>query len=124
MAHFSRIDDSNTVVSILVVPDDQEHRGQEFLASDLGLGGTWIQTSYNHRIRKQFAGIGYTYDASADVFVAPQPYPSWTLDENHDWQPPIPDPSIYGRPHYWDEASLSWKLAYEPIDTTIVVLGD
>jgi hypothetical protein len=52
MAHFARVE-NNTVQEVLVVPDQQEHRGQDFLANDLGLGGTWIQTSYNHRIRKQ-----------------------------------------------------------------------
>lgn len=106
MAHFAQIDDTNTVIQVLVVPDDQEHRGQDFLADDLNLGGSWIQTSYNHNIRKQFAGIGYTYNADADVFIAPQPYPSWTLDDAYDWQPPTPRPDTGF--HYWDEASLSW----------------
>ena len=71
MAHFAEIDSNNVVVRVLVVPDDQEHRGQEFLANDLGLGGTWIQTSYNSKIRGKFAGIGDIYDATNDVFTAP-----------------------------------------------------
>jgi hypothetical protein len=62
--------------------------------------------SYNGNIRKQYAGIGYTYDAVNDVFIAPQPYPSWSLDENFDWQPPTPMPTEGNR--YWDEDSLSW----------------
>lgn len=111
MAHFARIDEYNTVTEVLVVPDDQEHRGQDFLADDLGLGGTWIQTSYNHNIRKQFAGIGYTYDPDADVFIEPQPYPSWSLDENYDWQAPIPKPE---GAYYWDEDSQSWIAIPEP----------
>ena len=71
MAHFAEIDDTNTVIRVLVVPDDQEHRGQDFLAIDLGLGGTWLQTSYNNNIRGVYAGIGYTYDPNLDVFVPP-----------------------------------------------------
>ena len=73
------------------------------------LGGTWIQTSYNDNIRKHFAGIGFQYDSDADVFILPQPYPSWTLDENYDWQSPTPHPDD-GQPYYWDEDSLSWIL--------------
>lgn len=89
MAHFAEIDDNNTVIRVLVVPDDQEHRGQQFLADDLQLGGRWIQTSYNNRIRKQYAGIGFTYDETSDVFVRPQPAPWFVLDTNHDWVCPI-----------------------------------
>lgn len=107
MAHFARIE-NNLVTEVLVVPDEQEHRGQEFLADDLGLGGTWIQTSYNNNIRKQYAGIGYTYDPDADVFIAPQPFPSWTLDQNHDWQAPTPKPDDN---HYWDEDNQQWVTA-------------
>ena len=73
MAHFAEIDDTNTVIRVLVVPDEQEHRGQEFLANDLGLGGTWLQTSYNNNIRGVYAGIGYTYDPDLDIFIAPPP---------------------------------------------------
>lgn len=107
MAHFARIDNTNTVLEVLVVPNDQEHRGQDYLAKDLGLGGTWIQTSYNHNVRKQFAGVGYIYDATADVFIAPQPFPSWTLNQNHDWQPPTPYPDG-DVPYQWDEATQQW----------------
>ena len=106
MAHFAEINDNNIVQRVLVVNNSLEHRGADFLANDLGLGGHWIQTSYNNNFRKQFAGIGFTYDADADVFIAPQPYPSWSLDENFDWQPPTPRPSE-GR-WVWDEESLIW----------------
>lgn len=105
MAHFAEIDSNNKVLRVLVVSNDDEHRGQEFLAEDLGLGGTWIQTSYNNNIRKQYAGIGFSYDETADVFIAPSPFPSWQLDGNHDWQPPTPRPD---GDFYWDEDSLSW----------------
>lgn len=105
MAHFARIDENNIVQEVLVVDNSQEHRGQDFLANDLGLGGRWIQTSYNNNFRKQYAGIGYTYDETKDIFVSPQPFPSWTLDANSDWQAPTPktDPLTI-----WDESSLSW----------------
>ena len=108
MAHFAEIDSNNKVLRVLVVDNSQEHRGQEFLANDLGLGGTWIQTSYNHRIRKQYAGIGFKYDADGDVFIAPQPYASWTLDDNHDWQPPVPKPDD-GLVYFWNEENLEWE---------------
>lgn len=108
MAHFAEIDGNNTVLRVLVVPDAQEPRGQDFLAVDLGLGGTWLQCSYTGRIRKQWPGPGYRYDATADVFIAPQPYPSWTLDSNHDWQPPVPMPAR-GNLYAWDEASQTWR---------------
>ena len=70
MAHFAEIKD-NIVQRVLVVNDNDEHRGQEFLAEDLGLGGTWIQCSYNGRIRGCYPGIGFIYDPVADVFVSP-----------------------------------------------------
>ena len=72
MAHFAELDNNNIVLRVLVVSDEQEHRGQEFLADDLGLGGTWIQTSYNSTIRGKFAGVGDTYDSVNDVFVTPE----------------------------------------------------
>jgi len=105
MAHFAKIE-NNIVVEVLVVHNDLEHRGADFLANDLGLGGTWVQTSYNGKIRKQYAGKGFIYDEVNDLFIAPQPYPSWSLDNNFDWQPPTPRP-VDGR-WYWDEQTLSW----------------
>ena len=76
MAHFAEIDSNNIVTRVLVVPDEQEHRGQDFLATELGLGGTWVKTSYNaatNGFRKNYAGIGYSYDAGRDAFIAPKP---------------------------------------------------
>jgi len=80
MAHFAEIVDG-VVVQVLVVPDTQEHRGQDFLAVDLGLGGTWVQTSYNAKIRKNYAGIGMTYDATRDAFIALPCHDTAVLDE-------------------------------------------
>ncbi len=105
MAHFAKIE-NDIVTQVLVVHNDLEHRGADFLANDLGLGGTWIQTSYNGNIRKQFASIGSTYDAVNDIFIAPQPFASWSLDTNFDWQPPISQPE--GLWWKWDEQTLSW----------------
>ena len=106
MAHWAEIDNDNKVIRVLVGDnnDPNNDEGYQWLINNLG--GTWIQTSYNHNIRKQYAGIGYTYDAVNDVFIAPQPFASWSLDENFDWQPPTPMPTE-GK-WYWDEDSLSW----------------
>jgi hypothetical protein len=81
MAHFAQIE-NGFVVRVLVVPNEQEHRGQEFLADDLRLGGEWIQTSYNANVRGKFAGIGDTYDEINDLFIAPpQPEPELEADD-------------------------------------------
>ena len=80
MAHFARIE-NNLVTEVLVVHNDLEHRGADFLANDLGLSGTWIQTSYNGNIRKNYAGIGYTYDQERDAFIAPKPENAIGFDE-------------------------------------------
>ena len=105
MAHFAKIDENNIVEEVLVVDNSLEHRGEDFLANELGLGGRWIQTSYNNNFRKQYAGIGFTYDETNDVFISIQPYPSWVLDSNFDWQPPIPQTD---KDTIWDEDTLSW----------------
>jgi len=105
MSHWAEIDENNIVVRV-VVGDNNDPAGDEgyqWLIDNLG--GTWIKTSYNNRIRKQYAGIGFTYDSVADVFIEPQPYSSWSLDENFDWQAPTPKPD--GKWN-WDEKTLSW----------------
>lgn len=116
MAYFAQIDNNGTVLQVISVsnadapdpaPNNSEPRGQAFIADTLGLPGEWRQTSYNGNFRKQYAGITYRYDAEDDVFIAPQPFPSWTLDGDHDWQPPTPMPPE-GGPWVWDEESLSW----------------
>lgn len=124
MAHFARIE-NNIVTEILVVPDEQEHRGQDFLADDLQLGGTWIQTSYNTSggvhlfggtpLRKNYAGIGYTYDEARDAFIPPKPFESWLLNENTClWDAPVPYPTE-GGVHVWDENTLTWVPAWQEL---------
>ena len=110
MAHFAEIIDG-IVVQVIVVHNNEllvdgvesESKGIEFCHNLLG--GDWVQTSYNNNFRKRYAGQGYTYDSEADVFIEPQPYASWSLDANHDWQPPIPMPE---GDYVWDEDSLNW----------------
>ena len=72
MAHFAEIDNTNKVLQVLVIDNSQESRGQDFIANDLGLGGTWIQTSYNANIRGKYAAIGDVYDPINDVFITPE----------------------------------------------------
>ncbi len=108
MAHYAQIDEDGIVLQVLVVPDGQENRGQEYLAEDLALGGTWVKTSYNSKIRKQFAGIGMKYDKNKDIFIAEQPYLSWSLDENNDWQAPVPYPTD-GVLYTWNEEIKDWE---------------
>ena len=109
MAHFAEIDENGVVLQVLVVPDEQEHRGHEFLSVDLGLGGTWVQTSYNARIRKNYAGIGYTFDAERDAFIAPQPFASWILNEDTcHWEAPVPYPTD-GVMYAWNEETTDWE---------------
>lgn len=103
MAHFAQLDENNIVTQVIVVADEFESFGDEWCHNLLG--GRWVQTSYNNNIRKQYAGIGYTYDDVKDQFVALKPYASWTLDRNNDWKPPTAKPE---GDFYWDEESLSW----------------
>jgi hypothetical protein len=118
MAHFAEIDEKNIVLRVLVIDNEHERNGQTYLAEDLGFGGTWIQTSYNTHggvhdleeipLRKNYAGIGYTYDEVRDAFIPPQNFPSWILDENTcQWNPPVEYPSD-GKIYLWEEESTSW----------------
>jgi hypothetical protein len=81
MAHFAELDKDNKVIRVLLVPDEHEKRGQTYLAKDLGMGGTWIQTSYNHKIRGKFAGIGDSYDKEQDLFISPEPIPTPVVED-------------------------------------------
>ena len=81
MAHFAELDENNVVLRVLVVDNSLESDGANFLANTLGLGGTWIQTSYNANIRKNYAGIGFTYDADRDAFIPPKPDNAIGFDE-------------------------------------------
>ena len=118
MAHFAEIDENNIVLRVLVIDNEHERNGQTYLAEDLGFGGTWIQTSYNTHggihdlegipLRKNYAGIGYTYDEVRDAFIPPQNFPSWILDEDScTWNPPVEYPSD-GKIYLWEEESTSW----------------
>jgi hypothetical protein len=109
MAHAAEIDENGIVLRVLVVNDEEEHRIQDHLAIDLGLGGTWVQTSYNGRIRKNYAGIGFKYDAERDAFIPPKPFESWILHEDTcNWISPVELPSN-DKGYTWDEETISWK---------------
>jgi len=116
MAHFAEIDSNNVVLRVIVVDNkdtsdaagiEKEHIGAAFC--ERLFGGTWKQTSYNGNFRKNYAGIGYTYDSVLDAFVPPQPYPSWTLDANAQWQPPVAMPTD-GQMYAWNEANQTWDV--------------
>jgi len=109
MAHFAEIDIENRVLRVLVVPYEHETRGSEYLSIDLGLGGTWIQTSYNANLRARFASAGMTYDPTVDVFTDPQPFESWTLGASGYWQPPVPMPDD-GQEYSWNETAQLWEV--------------
>lgn len=120
MAHFAEIGADDKVLRVLVIDDEHEADGQTYLAETLGLGGTWIQTSYNtsagvHRsggtpLRKNYAGIGMTYDSVRDAFIPEKPFESWILDEDTCiWNAPIPYPSD-GQIYSWDELAGNWIL--------------
>lgn len=109
MAHFAQIDENNIVIQVIVVSNENESNGSEWCHNLLG--GTWIQTSYNNNIRKNYAAIGCTYDPVRDEFVSSQPYPSWTLDSNNDWQAPEPKPEGNYR---WNESLSSWVELLPP----------
>ena len=112
MAHFAQIDENNVVIQVLVVSNDEEAVWPVYPFT-----GTWVQTSYNNRIRKNFAGEGYTYDPVRDAFIPPQPFPSWTLvEETCRWQAPTPKPE---GEYDWDEASTSWKSTNKFVATNI-----
>ena len=111
MAHFAEIDIANRVTRVIVVHDSLEASGAEWCAEQYG--GRWVQTSYNGRIRKNYAGVGFTYDLARDAFVPPQPYPSWTLaEETCQWMPPVPMPT--DGMYVWDESTLAWSQIGTP----------
>lgn len=115
MAHFAEIGLNNTVVRVIVVHNNEcldengiesEVKGAEFCRNLLG--GTWMQTSYNGNMRKNFAGVGFTYDSQRDAFIPPKPYASWVLNETTCcWDAPTPMPQD-GKMYIWDETTISW----------------
>jgi hypothetical protein len=127
MAHFAKIE--NGVVTQVIVVDnkdtadasgvEKEHIGAAFC--ERLFGGTWKQTSYNGNFRKNYAGIGYTYNTDIDAFVSPRPYPSWNLNNDiAQWEPPVPMPEDAGtgeppKMYQWNEETLSWDL----VDTEV-----
>jgi len=117
MAHFAKLDDQNVVVDMVVVNNEtlgnlpfpeSEPVGIAYLTKSSGGYTKWKQTSYNANFRKNYAGMGYTYDAVLDAFIPPKPYTSWLLNtETCQWEPPTPYPSD-GNVYSWDEATQSW----------------
>lgn len=115
MAHFAELDDNNVVLRVIVVGNNDclDENGNESEAVGIAfcynlLGGKWKQTSYNGNLRKNYAGIGYTYNEELDAFIPPKPYPSWILNESTaQWNAPIPFPDD-NKIYIWDEESQSW----------------
>lgn len=115
MAHFAQLDENNLVIQVIVVDnnelmensDESEAKGIAFCQS-LFPNTNWVQTSYNANFRKNYAGIGYAYDAVLDGFIPPQPYPSWTVNpDTCQWEAPVSYP-IDGGSYVWDESTQSW----------------
>jgi len=101
MAHFAKLN-NNTVTQVIVAEQDFINSGQ------VGDSFLWIQTSYNNNFRKNYAGVGFTYDKTRDAFIPPKPYPSWILDEDTcNWEAPVPYPTD-GLTYQWDEETLTW----------------
>jgi hypothetical protein len=108
MSHFAEIDENNIVIRVLVGDDSLPNEGHDWFVENLG--GRWVQTSYNGKIRKNFAGTDFVYDEERDAFIAPKPFASWILNEDTcRWEAPIAEPENPFS-YYWDEESLSWVL--------------
>ena len=117
MAHFAKLDANNIVIEVNVVDNDKlldahnverEEIGVAFLVQWSGGYTNWKQTSYNNNFRKNYAGVGFTYDVVRDAFIAPQNFPSWILNETTcRWESPVPYPND-GKEYSWDEATTSW----------------
>ena len=116
MAHYAQLDANNVVTQVVVIDNrdtadasgvEKEHIGAAFC--ERLFGGTWKQTSYNGNLRKNYAGIGYTYRADIDAFVAPKPFASWILNADAQWEAPVAMPTD-GQMYSWDEATTSWKV--------------
>lgn len=128
MAHFAQLDENNLVLQVIVVSNDviqnlpfpeSEPIGVAFCKSLLGADTIWKQTSYNNNFRKRYANIGYTYLQQPDVFIAPKPeqYPSWILNNDYEWAPPIPRPT--DTVYVWDESTVSWVPSPKPYPSWI-----
>jgi hypothetical protein len=118
MAHFAKLDSDNKVIHVSVVDNwntvdgsgnEQEEIGVAYLQSIHGSDTRWKKTSYNGNIRKNYAGIGYEYDAGRDAFIPPKPYASWVLDEaTCQWKAPTDKPTTEGKDYVWNEETTSW----------------
>ena len=113
MAHFAKLGVGNIVERVEVVSNDvatDEQTGVDFLNNLYGTRDTWKQTSYNGNIRKNFAGIGYTYDQTRDAFIPPKPFNSWTLNEDTClWEAPVAYPDD-GQEYTWNETDQEWEI--------------
>jgi|TARA_B100000035_G_scaffold217621_1_gene186608 hypothetical protein len=124
MAHYARVNSENIVLYVTPIPNEMitdengvehEERAFEHLYATIpdSVGDTWVQTSYNNNLRGRYAGIGYTWDADNNVFISPQPYPSWTLNtETFEWDPPSPMPEQTLEEmitYSWNEETQSWE---------------
>jgi hypothetical protein len=123
MAHFAQLDENNVVTQVIVVSNEDtsdiygnevEEIGAAFCKKLFGANTNWKQTSYNNNMRVRYASIGYTYNEELDAFIAPQPYPSWSLNsQTTEWQPPTLKPDDEN-PYVWNEETQSWYLVEEP----------
>lgn len=114
MSHWAELDENNVVLRVLVGDNNDPNgdEGYQWLLDNLG--GTWVKTSYNATIRKNFAGIGYTYDEALDAFIPPKPFPSWVLDEETArWEAPVAYPTDGGM-YVWNEETTSWDAVEAP----------
>lgn len=124
MAHFAKLNDENIVTQVVVLNNNElidenhnesEQKGIDFLTDWSGGHTKWKQTSYNANFRKNFAGVGYTYDERLDAFYSPQPFGSWIFNEDTcKWDAPVPYPGNESEVYYWFEESLQW-IKYEEI---------
>ena len=113
MAHFARLDENNIVTMVTVVSnaDMVDENGNEIEALGVAVceavigAGPWVQTSYNGNFRKRFAGIGLTYDPVNEVFLIEAPFPSWVLNDQYDWEAPVPKPE---GDYAWNEETQTW----------------
>lgn len=125
MAHFAKLDENNIVTEVLVVNNDvllktdgteSEYKGKVFLNELFG-SATWIQTSFNKKFRGNFAGVGFKYDETNDVFLSPKPFDNWILNEEGlDWIPPLPIPDNQN-PYYWDQENNNWVIEEPPFES-------
>ena len=120
MAHFAELNSSNEVLRVIVVSNDDvdanggdQHADAETFVTTIvphSTGGVaWKQCSYNDNFRKQYAGKGFTYNSSKNIFIQPQPYSSWALDSNDDWQAPVNKPDDVSKNYIWNETDRQWE---------------